>query len=486
MMYRCKYFTLRELVNPGFLGTSESILWRLFDERLLKLADKIREKYGPCTINANGLVDCGLRKMDSKTGARYSAHCFDTDTEVLTLNGWKRYDEISVGENILSFNMKTGAIETDNINNIIIQKYTGNMVVLKNKLVDICVTDRHELVLKKQNGQYIKKTDKVFDSEYIKQKKEPYKKEFAIDVLGKRKRIVCCGKKQDGENNIDLLDLLVCAFVCDGWYASRGVIEFNFIKERKIKRVREIVKAMGLKCKEHAIIRKGGVGVCFRISDKNTVSKIRDLCGETKNIPLAWLRRHGEAIKTLVKELVFYDGHVDERPGCKSFLFVTTNKHNADMISAMGSVAGLRTCVAIRPPVNERCKKQFIVNFADSLVVRHDIKTSKNIEYIESVDNKTVWCINTNNHTLIVRRNGKICVSGNCFGRALDLHIRSIELEAAKITDATARKKWKRDAYNKVREELMVNHEFDLLSFENNISWLHISVENRDNRLFNP
>lgn len=76
--------------------------------------------------------------------------------------------------------------------------------------------------------------------------------------------------------------------------------------------------------------------------------------------------------------------------------------------------------------------------------------------------------------------------SSHKFGRALDIHIRSIELKAAEIKDATARKKFKSKEYNKVREELMVNHEFDLLSFENNISWLHISVENRDNRLFNP
>lgn len=76
MQYRCKYFKIKELVNPAFLITNENILWRLFDERLLKGADKIREKFGPCTVNADGLTDCGLRQFGSKTGARYSAHCF--------------------------------------------------------------------------------------------------------------------------------------------------------------------------------------------------------------------------------------------------------------------------------------------------------------------------------------------------------------------------------------------------------------------------
>ena len=74
--YRCKYFKIKELVNPSFLGTNENILWMLFDERVLKGADRIRELYGACTVNADGLTDCGLRKMDSKTGAVFSAHKF--------------------------------------------------------------------------------------------------------------------------------------------------------------------------------------------------------------------------------------------------------------------------------------------------------------------------------------------------------------------------------------------------------------------------
>lgn len=76
-------------------------------------------------------------------------------------------------------------------------------------------------------------------------------------------------------------------------------------------------------------------------------------------------------------------------------------------------------------------------------------------------------------------------------GRALDIHIRTIELAAGKINDATERKKFKIREYNKVREQLMVNHEFDCLSFEHNskdypdgIPWLHVDTANRANRLY--
>lgn len=74
-MYKCKYFTIRELVNPALLKQiGENIAWTIFDENLLRCADLMREKYGPMTINTANLTDCGLRDPQSKTGAKYSMH----------------------------------------------------------------------------------------------------------------------------------------------------------------------------------------------------------------------------------------------------------------------------------------------------------------------------------------------------------------------------------------------------------------------------
>lgn len=74
-MYKCKHFVIKELVNPALLAKiGEQTAWTMFDERLLRMADEIRRKYGPCTVNASGLTDCGLRDPQSTTGAKYSMH----------------------------------------------------------------------------------------------------------------------------------------------------------------------------------------------------------------------------------------------------------------------------------------------------------------------------------------------------------------------------------------------------------------------------
>lgn len=76
-MYKPKYFSIKELVNPILLNKiGIEIAWLLLDPYLLKSADKIREKYGPCTINIGELKDCGLRDWTTQTGAKYSAHKF--------------------------------------------------------------------------------------------------------------------------------------------------------------------------------------------------------------------------------------------------------------------------------------------------------------------------------------------------------------------------------------------------------------------------
>lgn len=80
MIYLPKYFTIKELVSPiVYNGTSENEkekLWWLFDERVLKTADMLRDKYGPIVCNDwnNALRYCGFREEDTSVGRTFSQH----------------------------------------------------------------------------------------------------------------------------------------------------------------------------------------------------------------------------------------------------------------------------------------------------------------------------------------------------------------------------------------------------------------------------
>ena len=78
-MYKCKYFTLKELLPPSIYNDktiSDDAKWGLFDERILIAADLLREKFGVCTINSGSLDSCGFREMNDNAGAKYSQHKF--------------------------------------------------------------------------------------------------------------------------------------------------------------------------------------------------------------------------------------------------------------------------------------------------------------------------------------------------------------------------------------------------------------------------
>lgn len=85
MIYKCVYFSIKELVSPVVYQKWGEQAWMFFKESTLRGLDNIRETYGkPIIINnwstGGNLRQCGLRSnMDdlvkSKTGLYLSAHC---------------------------------------------------------------------------------------------------------------------------------------------------------------------------------------------------------------------------------------------------------------------------------------------------------------------------------------------------------------------------------------------------------------------------
>lgn len=75
MTYRPKHFKLAELVDPWFLANhSEDECWAMLDENALRAIDALRDKFGPLLINGRGYTESGLRRPDTKTGAKFSMH----------------------------------------------------------------------------------------------------------------------------------------------------------------------------------------------------------------------------------------------------------------------------------------------------------------------------------------------------------------------------------------------------------------------------
>lgn len=73
-------------------------------------------------------------------------YCYDQETEVLTDDGWKYFKDLDRTEKFLSVNIETGEGEWNNAVGWIDEKYSGPMVEWKNKNNDLLTTPNHNHV----------------------------------------------------------------------------------------------------------------------------------------------------------------------------------------------------------------------------------------------------------------------------------------------------------------------------------------------------
>jgi dTDP-D-glucose 4,6-dehydratase len=89
--------------------------------------------------------------------------CYDQETRVLTRGGLKHHWEVRVGEEVLSLNPKTGAIEPRKVLRVIVQNYCGPMVAFKSNRIDLKVTPNHRVLYMHPHGR--RGSQKIYEAE---------------------------------------------------------------------------------------------------------------------------------------------------------------------------------------------------------------------------------------------------------------------------------------------------------------------------------
>lgn len=101
--------------------------------------------------NANGriypeaILKREVEKYQQKIKERRAyGECYRPETNILTENGWKRLDEVKIGDTVYTLNVETNEIEMQPVINIIEHDYNGNMLHLNGNNIDDIVTPEHE------------------------------------------------------------------------------------------------------------------------------------------------------------------------------------------------------------------------------------------------------------------------------------------------------------------------------------------------------
>lgn len=336
--------------------------------------------------------------------------CFSEDTEVLTENGWMFFKDLQMGQKVAQYSLE--GVEFVTPLRFISHKYEGNLINIKGKQVDLLITPNHEQSCVKHlpTGKVLRKV-KATDFKC-------YYENF----------IPLAGKKKDGESLLTaeqrfLIALQADGYIvpeshCNGRYSGCREVQFSFVKERKILRMRHILNECNFDFSENPQGNKTRFIVKVPISLQ--ITKLFSDWVRLQDISYTWG-------KEFIGELALWDGSVDEKYPRRIY-YSSKNKSNIDIVQAIASLSGFASTYMIQ----EDNRKDSFSSMHRILLWEREEKTTESLVKNTIQYNGMVYCVEVPSGHIITRRNNCVTVSGNCHRFAAPVFKQSITLFPAK------------------------------------------------------
>ena len=333
------------------------------------------------------LVGGSLNRVQQMAeGAEADIYCVSDDTEILTENGWKKRNQIAVGERAAAFNIASEDLEWSDVLEKVEFDYSGNAVRLKNSNIDCLMHPKHRVIYKYDNGWLFTEAENL------------------LKMAGQIK--IPLAAKKTYTTGVSLSDSIIA--LC-GWIVSEGSFLPSGIRitqkhKNKCDIIRSLLNESSLQFTENH--RSDGVTV-FYIKEKSC-KELRRLLANSKDIPNWLYACDGRQFKAFLDALICGDG---SKTGKNSATIYQARESFIDDLQGVCSAHGFRTSKSFKKGGFKNGGWVLCVNNKSTV----DLALSRNLATIEKYDGK-MWCITTQHGTFIARRNGKVFVTGNCMG----------------------------------------------------------------------
>ena len=318
-----------------------------------------------------GRIHSSFRQiLNSGRMASNNPNCLSLDTEILTINGWKKYNEVKEGDLVYSFNKFKDKLEIEKVNSI----YLGedSLIEIKNNThFTGCLTPNHRNLFKdRKTGKYV-----------VKQTLE-----FMKDAHILNASILDEGEYED----LDFLTLCL-AVQADGTYHGNK-IRFTFKKERKVKRLHRVLKA--LKIDYIYSLRKDGNTHEFYINLNEEYFKgfLKE-----KKLTYKFLNLSLKCREHILSEIHNWDGLYERKSS-----YCSLDIQNIDVLQGIHTITNKRSRVRI-----------YKDKYYNLDITSHNYTGTANSE-LECIGTGKVWCVNVDNSFIICRRKGTTFITGNC------------------------------------------------------------------------
>ena len=435
-------------------NASGESLWSQRDEMLVRLACYAFSVSPTPFIRQTNRATAQNAQQSAEEEGLYPLMCHSADTEVLTENGWKSFEDLEATEMVA-----TVAPETYNMEyHVPIQKFVGeandiSMVHFCTQGVDVLVTPEHEMLVRSKNA--FKKTKvRAEDTDYAQ-----YYFQANVNYAGgfERCEFVVPGIADASQQRtreplsieMDTWLQFLGYFIAEGGLRNNpGKEGFNLSQSlhkqgdgllspqidadprcsfRDMGRARfnahycdlsHVLAGLGVSSYASLNGQNGDVKQ-WNVSHRRIWNWLRTNVGTNsfnKRIPREFFSLSVRQLRILFTALMDGDGSWDIREGCDSGAYYTTSKGLADDVQELATLLGFSAQVALNQIYSNRFGEQECWRVGITVRAEHALSRGhRNTPASRSRVSYTgkVYCLNVPNHIFITRRNGKIGIHGN-------------------------------------------------------------------------
>ena len=341
----------------------------------------------------NKLVQCS-KQIDF---IRRDEHCFDDQTEILTDKGWKLFKDLIKGEDKVAQYNKDKSIDFILPTHYVEREYKGQLVNFSGRYFDISVTPEHRMIFANKTEDNLEQLAKDFNPSFSKQ-------------------YYCSGYKTSGNlTELSPLEQLLIAYQADGSLSTDVLrtgersgtksVVFYLKKERKVNRLESILSKLDFSYSKNISVTSGYTSFNIKIPLEFIELFTKDFDWvDISEATYIWADH-------FLQELVHWDGYLKNKEDLTNLYYSNTNKKAVDVVQTLAVLGGYSAHMSTQEDNRKETYSDIYRLFLhkDNLV---RCTGSNNKEITEYSGN--IYCVTVPSGMILVRKNNKVIVSGNC------------------------------------------------------------------------
>jgi hypothetical protein len=311
-------------------------------------------------------------------------NCFSGDTEILTPTGWIPFVEaVKSRPQVAQYHKETGTIDFVQPLGWLEQESSAELVHLESQHIDLLITPDHRCLVKgRRTHSWKTVAAKDYPSDFLQYNAGVY------------------GGGPGEELTFDELRYVI-AVQADGWITGKkNWVRFGFTKARKQDRLRELLVRLNWEFEERARPNNAN-HIEFTVRDLRASDLVTRYYGAGKKFGPWVLQLTRDQLNVFVDELYYWDGLYERRNE-----YASTIQENVDWVQIAETLSGYRTVT--HPRVNNHG-----VHFFEVLKSRHPYTMTTNVSKTRKPAVR-VYCCKVPSDVILVRRNGKVCITHQC------------------------------------------------------------------------